>query len=171
MAEFRGFPIEAQTPFGWQEIDYSDYGLTIYYKNSNVCKCVLHMYDRGVDLEYRKESASTNSPASASQEKSIAEKYVEEAFTQIKMGKDGDSVYHPLYKAWRAMQADPACIKKIHNKREAGNGLLVFLSYGTIRDIDDRQQIISLSYLMLSEEIEINPNSLNTIKNRILSMK
>lgn len=170
MAEFRGFPIEAQTPFGWQEIDYSDYGLTIYYKNSNVCKCVLHMYDRGVDLEYRKESASTNSPASASQEKSIAEKYVEEAFTQIKMGKDGDSVYHPLYKAWRAMQADPACIKKIHNKREAGNGLLVFLSYGTIRDIDDRQQIISLSYLMLSEEIEINPNSLNTIKNRILSM-
>lgn len=32
MAEFRGFPIEAQTPFGWQEIDYSDYGLTIYYK-------------------------------------------------------------------------------------------------------------------------------------------
>ena len=71
------------------------------------------MYDRGVDLEYRKESASTNSPASASQEKSIAEKYVEEAFTQIKMGKDGDSVYHPLYKAWRAMQADPACIKKI----------------------------------------------------------
>ena len=52
----------------------------------------------------------------------------------------------------------------IHNKREAGNGLLVFLSYGTIRDIDDRQQIISLSYLMLSEEIEINPNSLNTIK-------
>lgn len=94
MAEFRGFPIEAQTPFGWQEIDYSDYGLTIYYKNSNVCKCVLHMYDRGVDLEYRKESASTNSPASASQEKSIAEKYVEEAFTQIKMGKDGDSVYH-----------------------------------------------------------------------------
>lgn len=75
-----------------------------------------------------------------------------------------------LYKAWRAMQADPACIKKIHNKREAGNGLLVFLSYGTIRDIDDRQQIISLSYLMLSEEIEINPNSLNTIKNRILSM-
>ena len=126
--------------------------------------------DTAVDTKPLHEDDVNPEKTKEEEKETQPEKYVEEAFTQIKMGKDGDSVYHPLYKAWRAMQADPACIKKIHNKREAGNGLLVFLSYGTIRDIDDRQQIISLSYLMLSEEIEINPNSLNTIKNRILSM-
>ncbi len=58
IAEFRGFPIYAQSPFGWQEVDYSDYGLTVHYKNSEVDRCVLHMYDRGVDLEYRKNKRS-----------------------------------------------------------------------------------------------------------------
>lgn len=68
MAEFRGFPIEAQTPFGWQEVDYSDYGLTVYYTNDEISKCVLHMYDRGVDLEYNKNSVTTNMPTSVNQE-------------------------------------------------------------------------------------------------------
>ena len=50
--ELRGFPIEAQTPFGWQEVDYSDYGLVVYYKNNKVEKCVLYMYDRNIKIEY-----------------------------------------------------------------------------------------------------------------------
>lgn len=48
--ELRGFPIEAQSPFGWQEVDYRDYGFVIYYKNGQVEKCVLHMYDRNIRL-------------------------------------------------------------------------------------------------------------------------
>lgn len=56
--ELRGFPIETQTPFGWQEVDYRDYGFTVYYTNGKVSKCVLHMFDRNVDLEYRKSDAS-----------------------------------------------------------------------------------------------------------------
>ena len=31
--ELRGFPILAQSPFGWQEVDYRDYGFVVYYKN------------------------------------------------------------------------------------------------------------------------------------------
>ena len=58
--KLRGFPIEAQTPFGWQEVDYREYGLTIYYTNGVVSKCVLHMFDRNVDLEYRKTSVSSS---------------------------------------------------------------------------------------------------------------
>ena len=54
--ELRGYPIEAQTPFGWQEVDYSVYGLIVYYKNGQVDKCVLHMYDRNVRLEYMTSS-------------------------------------------------------------------------------------------------------------------
>ena len=29
-----------------------DYGITLHLKNRNVIKCVLHLYDRGVDIEY-----------------------------------------------------------------------------------------------------------------------
>lgn len=53
--ELQGFPIYAQSPFGWVEVDYRDYGFTIYYKDGEVSKCVLHMFDRNVDLEYRKK--------------------------------------------------------------------------------------------------------------------
>lgn len=50
--ELRGYPLDAMGPFGWIEVDYSDYGITIYYQNGNVEKCVFHMFDRDVDLEY-----------------------------------------------------------------------------------------------------------------------
>lgn len=60
MLELRGFPIEAQSPFGWQEVDYSDYGFIVYYKNRKIDKCVLHMYDRNIRIEYmKKESTPT----------------------------------------------------------------------------------------------------------------
>lgn len=31
---------------------FADYGLTIFHDDGNIEKCVLHMYDRGVDIEY-----------------------------------------------------------------------------------------------------------------------
>lgn len=108
-------------------------------------------------------SQSTNKP--------IAEQYAEEALRELNVGKDGDAVYHPMYKAWRAIQSDPASLKQVENPAIVGNGLLVFLSYGTVSDIDDRQQIISLAYLLLSDAIKKNPNDLNLIKNRILLMQ
>ena len=62
MLELRGFPIEAQSPFGWQEVDYSDYGFIVYYRNGQIDKCVLHMYDRNIRIEYmKKESTPTAS--------------------------------------------------------------------------------------------------------------
>lgn len=33
---------------------FADYGLTIHLANGEVSKCVLHMHDRGVDIEYLK---------------------------------------------------------------------------------------------------------------------
>jgi hypothetical protein len=31
---------------------FADYGLTIYHDNGNIEKCILHMFDRSVDIEY-----------------------------------------------------------------------------------------------------------------------
>lgn len=52
--EFRGYKVNAMTPFGFQEVDLSDYGLTVVLNNGKVMKCALHMYDRDMYIEYRK---------------------------------------------------------------------------------------------------------------------
>ncbi len=48
----KGYTVSAQTPFGWQEVDLSDYGFSIWLKNGKPERCELHMYDRNVKLEY-----------------------------------------------------------------------------------------------------------------------
>lgn len=56
--ELRGFVIEAQSPFGWQEVDYSVYGFTVYYSGGEVSKCIFHMFDRNINIEYYKEEVN-----------------------------------------------------------------------------------------------------------------
>lgn len=48
-----GYEVLAHTPFGWQTLDLSDYGFSIILNNGRPQKCILHMYDRNVDIEYR----------------------------------------------------------------------------------------------------------------------
>lgn len=174
--ELRGFPIEAQTPFGWQEVDYRDYGFTVYYSNGKVSKCVLHMFDRNIDLEYRKtdnSESNLNVVAEATtkpKSKPHFEELAQQAMSCLQSGNDGDAVYHPMFKAWREIQQNPSLLKDVQDKALLGNGLFVFISYGTVEDIDDRQQIISLAYLLLSDAIKKNPTDLNLIRNRILVM-
>lgn len=45
----RGIQLQAM---GVVAYDNKDYGITLHLRNRNVVKCVLHMYDRGVDIEY-----------------------------------------------------------------------------------------------------------------------
>lgn len=51
--ELRGYPVLSDTPFGMQEVDFSDYGLMIYFEHGKVSKCCLHMFDRDTCIEYR----------------------------------------------------------------------------------------------------------------------
>lgn len=176
--ELRGFPIEAQSPFGWQEVDYSDYGFVAYYKKGKVEKCVLHMYDRNIRLEYMTNSDTKTftltEPVQETQATprnvTEAEKLVMEALTNLRSGKDGDETYHPLFKAWRSFQSDPKQLQNIQSEGQFGMGLMIFLSYGTVSDIDDRQQLASIAYLFLSRAIEKNPSDMNIVKNRIILM-
>ncbi len=50
----QGYKVEAMSPFGWTDIDLSDYGLSIILKNGEIEKCILHMYDRDSYIEYLK---------------------------------------------------------------------------------------------------------------------
>lgn len=179
--ELRGFPIEAQSPFGWQEVDYRDYGFVVYHKNGQVEKCVLHMYDRNVRIEYMKrenlsqketivESSSNPSAKVNSTKTTETELLVQEALSHLSAGNDGDAVYHPLYKAWRSFQQNPEQLKHIKDFGKYGMGLMIFLSYGTVSDIDDHQQIASVSYLFLSKAIHNSQQNVNLYKNRLILM-
>ncbi len=50
----RGYPVQAMSPFGWIDFNGEDYGLTIYIQDEEVDKCMLHLHDRKIDLEYLK---------------------------------------------------------------------------------------------------------------------
>ena len=50
----QGYPLKAMSPFGWVVVDYSEYGLDVHYRNGEIEKCVLHMYERDTYIEYRK---------------------------------------------------------------------------------------------------------------------
>lgn len=50
----RGYMTQAMGPFGWMDFDLSDYGFEVFYKDGQVEKCVLYMYDRNVRIEYLK---------------------------------------------------------------------------------------------------------------------
>lgn len=50
----RGYTVQAMSPFGWIDFEGQNYGMTIILKDDEVEKCVLHMHDREVDIEYMK---------------------------------------------------------------------------------------------------------------------
>lgn len=50
--ELRGYEVQAMTPFGWDSFDLSEYGITLITEGTTLKLCILHMYDRKVDIEY-----------------------------------------------------------------------------------------------------------------------
>ena len=48
----RGYKTQARTPFGYIDFDGDDYGLEVYYEHKAIVKCIFHMYDRDVCIEY-----------------------------------------------------------------------------------------------------------------------
>jgi len=104
----------------------------------------------------------------ASNSKLEFEALIDEALAELIKGNDGDAVYHPIYKAWRQVQANPSILKQAQNPSNVGMGFLIFLSYGTVSNIDERQQLASLAYLMVSKAIYDGDTSSYLYKNRIL---
>ena len=167
----KGYCVSAQTPFGWQEIDLSDYGFSIILEKNVVKKCILFLYDRNVKLEYMVGSKTTeNSTNNTACRMVETESLVVEALKQLSIGNNGDETYHPLYKSWRSYKDNPEQLKNIKDFGHYGMGLMIFLSYGTISDIDDRQQLASLAYLFISKAIKLNSANANLFKNRLLLM-
>lgn len=168
---FRGYPVIFEGPFGDTELDFSDYGITVFHKEGRILGCILHRYDSNSNYAY---GLSSNLPECTLDnflpppKVSQMETFVKEAISNLKRGNDGDAVYHPLYKAWREFKYAPDKLKEVKDYGSFGMGMMIFLSYGTISDIDIKQQIATISYLFLSMAIEDEPENVNYRKNRVM---
>lgn len=132
------------------------------------CKAVAELY--GIKSDEVFDLISQVQDENVQYELTETERLVIEALAQYDKGNTGDATYHPLYMAWRSYRNNPWQLKRIQNYGRYGKGLLIFLSYGTISDIDDKQQLASLSYLFLSKAIIKNPSNVNHYKNRLVLM-
>lgn len=124
------------------------------------------MYDRNVKLVYMNKQQEEKKEAVLTE----TEQFVIEAVSQLSKGHDGDETYHPLYKAWRSFRSNPAQLNKIQDKGQYGMGLMIFLSYNTVSDIDDQQQLASIAYLFISKALKESPSNVNHYKNRLILM-
>lgn len=172
VVELRGFPIEAQTPFGWQEIDMSDYGLVVYYENGQVSKCVLHMYDRDTCIEYCQKNSSITHPNSTTEQEGSTdvENYAELAINHLKRG-DEEAAYRACVSCYNAFRYSPSNLKDVQNYEKVGMALTTLMSFETIDDIDIQQRITSVAFLLLSKGIKQSPNNGNMHKCRFLIMQ
>lgn len=171
--ELRGYPVQAMTPFGWDNFDLSDYGMTLVLEGTKVKQCTLHMLDRNVDIEYYIENASypqinvAEFDEGGRGELTEVEVYAQQSIQQLKVGNESGA-YSSCVNCYTELKYSPEILKDVQDYESVGISLLTLLSFGRIDDIDIQQRIASISYLFLSKGIEKDPNNVNLYKCRFL---
>lgn len=139
---------------------FTDYGLTIQLQNDNIDKCILHMFDRGVDIEYLKmEETMRNEPEIEDIARNVISQYESENVT------DGRELLIHIY---RTVKDNPSILKSIKDFSSLGLVFLIMLDENLSSDVDTLQMISSVSYLCISKAIESDRNNINLYKNRLL---
>lgn len=160
----RGYQVQAMSPFGWIDFNGADYGLSILLKDGQIDKCVLHMHDRNVDIEYLKGEVifSANEPEIVSLARKANAQYQSENVT------DGRQLLIQIY---RSVKADPGQLRIVKDFSALGTSFLMMLDQNLSDDIDTQQLMASISYLCISKAIEKNSSNLNLYKDRLLMLR
>ncbi len=153
--ELRGYKVNAQTPFGWQEIDLADYGLLVHYENGKVCKCVLHMYDRNTFIEYRTQSNEPLKSVSSNHGTNECEEYAKLAREAAANGNTSSAQQYGL-KALNSIIANPSQLKSIANVDTLALALGKMMEGDHFRDNDSIKRAVGLTYYMLCKAIDQN---------------
>ena len=153
--ELRGYKVNAQTPFGWQEIDLADYGLLVHYENGKVCKCVLHMYDRNTFIEYRTQSNEPLKSVSSNHGTNECEEYAKLAREAAANGNTSSAQQYGL-KALNSIIANPSQLKSIANIDTLALALGKMMEGDHFRDNDSIKRSVGLTYYMLCKAIDQN---------------
>ena len=155
--EFRGFPILAQTPFGWQEIDLSDYGLIVYYENGIVSKCVLHMFDRNVFIEYRKISTEQIEKPQSNTSVCEAEQYAIKAREAARAGNT--SMSHRLgVESFKSFVSDISQVHRVKDVQSCALALGKMMEGDNFTDNDTISKAVAISYYFLTKAIKETAN-------------
>ena len=153
--ELRGYKVNAQTPFGWQEIDLADYGLLVHYENGKICKCVLHMYDRNTFIEYRTQSNEPLKSVSSNHGTNECEEYAKLAREAAANGNTSSAQQYGL-KALNSIIANPSQLKSIANVDTLALALGKMMEGDHFRDNDSIKRAVGLTYYMLCKAIDQN---------------
>lgn len=160
----RGYQVQAKSPFGWVDFNGADYGLSIFLKAGQIDKCVLHMHDRNVDIEYLKGEVifTANEPEIVSLARKANAQYQTEQVT------DGRQLLIQIY---RSVKADPGQLRDVKDFSALGTSFLMMLDQNLSDDIDTLQMMASISYLCISKAIQNDNENLNFYKDRLLLLR
>ena len=150
--ELRGYPVEAQAPFGWQEIDLRDYSFIIYYENGNISKCVLHMLDRNTFIEYRQISTEEISLNGTNSQTCEAEQFALQA-RQAAQNGNTSLAHRTAIKALDSLVANPDQINKINDIQSFALALGKMMEGDNFSDNDTISKAVAISYYFLSRAI------------------
>lgn len=172
--ELRGYPVQAITPFGWDNFDLSDYGLTLLLEENTIKQCTLHMFDRNTEIEYYIESCNfptfdftafyEENPA---KELTNVEKYAKQSLKLLKEGNQS-AAYSACLDCYAAFKYSPATLQSVCDFESVGISLLTLLTFERIDDIDVQQRIASISYLFLSKALKEKTMDINLYRCRFL---
>lgn len=169
----RGYMVSAQTPFGFQEIDLSDYGLTVSLKDGKVVKCVLHMYDRNVDIEYRKvEMVSSTLNKQSEQVAPNIQKIIDLANSGLHCAVRNDiqGEWMNLAEMYNVVQGASGQLLDIPFQycNTVASAFSLLLSHQEIRENEDiARAIADYAFYLFSKAIEYNPTESNLYQKRI----
>jgi len=142
---------------------FADYGLTIYFLNGEVNKCILHMHDRNVDVEYLSENENTHKE---SELETICK--AANAQYQNELVTNGRQLLGRIY---GIVKSEPALLKDVTDYSTIGTSFLLMLDQNLTDDIDAQQFMASICYLCISKAIQKEPNNLNLYKDRLLMLQ
>lgn len=151
--DLRGFPIEAMSPFGWQEVDYSVYGLTILLKNDAIYKCVLHMFDRNVDIDYMKISLSQNNE----KPKTVAEELSKQSCNAFN-NRNKELAQQYGLKVLNSIIESPKQILSISDYQSVALSLGRLMEGNYLPDMDSVLRGVGITYFFLCKAISKKDN-------------
>lgn len=148
--ELRGFPVDVKTTVGWQPIDNSDYGLTIFRDiEGHITKCTVHRFSQLLEIEHTQISTAT-SPGTCPIVKPAtkAEELTRQAIALEQRGYMEEDILEMQHNIWKAIVEEPQSLHKISETLNVSHQLLILLASGTVKALPDRRQLAAIIFLL-----------------------
>lgn len=137
-------------------MDYRDYGLIVYHEHGKVSKCVLHMYNRNIFVEYRIRHTQLLKTTEV-QNSSICEcrQYAQMAKKAAETGNTSMAQQYAV-KVYESIVSDPSLTEKINDISNVALALGRLMEGEYFTDNDSIIKAVGLTYYFLCKAIEID---------------